>query len=381
MKKKKFFSLLLILSMGFFTFKINAYAATLPMLGITTNEYANGDRMLDDEITEIEVEQTLQLYAIIWRGNDVFLDDPNEMGRFVDETNLSGVNWTSSNPDIATVDNTGKVTGVTKGETTITAEYEDKSYNYEITVKNKYTGIGFAHVIPEGAKVLNKEFGFLLYLHNIPNTEKENIQVTIDDENVAKIIGIDLCDTVDGPESGIIIANVKLLSLGHTTITATLNYNGETYSDSYDFTVVESAYTLLLSAKEYTNLPSSLEINNTLQLIATFKINGGSVIPEDVTSDGTIWESSNENIVKVDSNGLVTAVGEGNATITAKYRVGDEIITSTYNLNITNSAKAPVSTENPNTGESLPLVLLFTGTILAISLIFMSKTKKKMYKI
>lgn len=54
---------------------------------------------------------------------------------------------------------------------------------------------------------------------------------------------------------------------------------------------------------------ATLSIGGTLQLTAT-------VLPEDATDKSVTWSSSNESVATVSSNGLVTAKGEGEATIT-----------------------------------------------------------------
>lgn len=406
MKSKKIICLLLVILMMILTFNINSYAITLPWFSISSNNYSSGDKITLEENNEVEVEKTLQLYGMMIYGNDLYdPEHPDSMGRYVDETNLSGVTWTSSNNGIATVDNTGKVTGITEGKATITATYNGENAEYEVNVKPKseeeYTGIGFVRSIPEHAKILNKEYGFRLYLYNIPDTEKGNINVTIENENIAKLTGIDLCNWEDGSGKGMIIANAKLLALGQTKITATLNYNGKTYSDMYDFDVVESMYSLALSAKEYTDLPSNLDVGDKIQLTVMFHTYGGSLLPEDVTSKGVTYTSSNEKVVKVDDKGLVTAIGEGTATITAKYIVGDETISVKYELKITDPTKSPVNPGNsseptnpsntdsptiksdptisptilPKTGENATMMIIGIILIVAISMIMYKKYK------
>lgn len=55
---------------------------------------------------------------------------------------------------------------------------------------------------------------------------------------------------------------------------------------------------------------AQLNIGETLQLEAT-------VLPEDATDKTVIWNSSNEEVASVTENGLVTAISQGSATITA----------------------------------------------------------------
>ena len=134
MRSKKIICLLLVLMM-IFAFNINACAVTLPELSITSNHYSSGDKMTLEEINIVEVDKTIQLYAIIGFGNDLYdPEHPDSMGRYVQQADLSGVTWTSGSDEIATVDNTGKVTGVAEGKTTITAKYNNETANYEVNV-------------------------------------------------------------------------------------------------------------------------------------------------------------------------------------------------------------------------------------------------------
>ena len=87
----------------------------------------------------VEIDKTIQLKAEFRVGNDILIPDkPNggirECSR-EDVTNQSS--WTSSNNDIAVVDNNGKVKGVAEGKTTITATYNGQRADYEINVKPK----------------------------------------------------------------------------------------------------------------------------------------------------------------------------------------------------------------------------------------------------
>ena len=50
---------------------------------------------------------------------------------------VGGVNWTSSDEKVATVDENGKVTAIAAGEATITANAGEKSATYKLTVQAK----------------------------------------------------------------------------------------------------------------------------------------------------------------------------------------------------------------------------------------------------
>ena len=189
MKNKKIIILLIFL-ITFLTLNSKVFAITLPYLAINSKNYSAGDKVNYEKDATIETGNALQLYAIIQYGNDECIDE-NECGLFARETNLSGVTWTSSSTNVATVDNTGKVTGVSQGKTTITAKYNDKSATYEINVqpKNNSTDskIIFYYDEPGPAMILNSEEKYGVGLVEIPSTEKQNIKYKIKNENIAKI--------------------------------------------------------------------------------------------------------------------------------------------------------------------------------------------------
>lgn len=158
MKSKKIICLVLVILMMILTFNINSYAVTLPELMITSYNYSVGDKMRYDDVKDVEVEQTLQLYAVIAHGNEMLIDDNyDSLGWFVDEANLSGTTWTSSNNSIATVDNNGKVTGVAKGKATITAKYNNETANYEVNVIEKTSFYVTMRVKTEGGTITSEQ--------------------------------------------------------------------------------------------------------------------------------------------------------------------------------------------------------------------------------
>ena len=111
-----------------------------------------------DDVKDVEVEQTLQLYAVIAHGNEMLVDDNyDSLGWFVDEANLSGTTWTSSNNSIATVDNNGKVTGVAKGKATITAKYNNETANYEVNVIERASFYVTMRVKTEGGSITSEQ--------------------------------------------------------------------------------------------------------------------------------------------------------------------------------------------------------------------------------
>lgn len=99
---------------------------------------------------------------------------------------------------------------------------------------------------------------------------------------------------------------ITALAEGTTTITVTTNDGG--YKATCTLSVVSNNTAVTGVTLNRINL--TLIAGNTFQLVAT-------VNPDNATNKTVVWSSSNNTIATVSANGLVTALKEGNATITA----------------------------------------------------------------
>lgn len=68
------------------------------------------------------------------------------------------------------------------------------------------------------------------------------------------------------------------------------------------------------------------------------------VLPEDATDQTVTWKSSNESIATVDADGIVTAIGEGQATITVT--TNDHMYTAECAVTVVEIGKAMLSAES-----------------------------------
>ena len=87
----------------------------------------------------------------------------------------------------------------------------------------------------------------------------------------------------------------------------------------------------------------SLMIGDTVQLIAT-------VTPEDALNQELEWTSSDTGVAQVDETGMVTAVAEGTATITATATDGSGVSAS-CEITVTDNSQEEPDTEEPDTSE------------------------------
>ena len=178
-------------------------------------------------------------------------------------------------------------------------------------------------------------------IRNIPVSEKENISLTVKDEDIAEIQ-----ELVYGDSSNpVITAKIKGKKLGTTDIIASLTYNGSNYTSKITTTVHETNYRISLRREDGLNLEdTSIKKNENLKLYAIL-FAGMATRVGDISSKGVIWSSNNENVARVDNNGLVTGIGKGTATITAKYQTNEGVT-------INASCNIEVKDENNSSEES-----------------------------
>lgn len=93
------------------------------------------------------------------------------------------------------------------------------------------------------------------------------------------------------------------VSADPVTVTAEYTYNGVTYTDSAEFFVIVPVEGVKQNEKE-----AALKIGESKALSVT-------VSPDDATLTKVYWFSTDENIVTVDENGVITAKAAGNASV------------------------------------------------------------------
>ena len=219
-----------------------------------------------------------------------------------DDADNTTVTWTSDNEDVATVDENGLVTAVSVGEANITATAVDGSgvtATCKVTVTPKLVT---SVTLNKNELTIEKSFTAQLAATVAPDDADDlGLIWTSDNEEVA---------TVD--ENGLVTA----VSVGEANITATA-VDGSGVTATCKVTVTPKLVTsVTLDESELT-----IEKNFTAQLTAI-------VAPDDADNLGLTWTSDNEEVATVDENGLVTAVGEGMATITATANDGSGVSAS-----------------------------------------------------
>ena len=213
------------------------------------------------------------------------------------------VTWKSSNAAIASVDANGKVTGVKAGEATITVTTEDggKTATCKVTVSDKEIKV-------TGVKLNKSETSILV-------GDNETLTATVLPENATNQ---KVTWKSDKPEIASVDANGKVTGVkaGEATITVTTEDGGKTATCKVTVSDTEIKVTGVTLNK--TALTLNIGANETLT---------ATVAPADATNKKVTWKSSDAAVATVDTNGKVTAVKAGEATITVTTEDGGKTAT------------------------------------------------------
>ena len=227
----------------------------------------------------------------------------------VEPTNATnkGVTWSSSNNEIATVNN-GVVTAVKEGTATITVTTAEggKTATCKVTVNAPQTK-PVTNVTLE-PNTLTLEVGKSETLTaKVEPSDATNQNVKWESNNP---------DIVTVEQDG----TVRAVSAGEATIKVAAQDGSGQYAECK---VTVSAPTKPVTNVSLNKTELELAVGDTEKLTA-------KVEPSDATNQKVTWESNATNVATVDNSGKVTAVSEGTATITAK--AGEQTATCTVTV-------------------------------------------------
>ena len=262
---------------------------TAKTMGTTTITVATvtSKKMASCEVTVVSAPITsvsISSSATVNKGT------PYKLSLTVSPTQYEGtVTWSSSDESVATVSQDGTITGHKAGSAVITVK-SDTGYSDTCAVTVR---------IPSTAIELNKN--------------ELNLEKGFTEKLVAILEPADTTDTVSWSSSNSSYASVA----SDGTITAKSAYSGTiTITATTTSGLKAYCYVKVIAAK----VPvSSVTLNNT-ELIMTkadTKQFTATVLPDNATDKTLTWTSSNEEVATVSNTGVVTAVGDGVAIITA----------------------------------------------------------------
>ena len=210
--------------------------------------------------------------------------------------------WSSSNEKVATVDQNGVVTALSKGNAVITATSTDSTGNKKATCK-----------VTVGQAVTGVEFDQAEYTVLAPKTVQIKATISPKDATNKKLIWTSSNEEVAKvSDRGV----VQGISEGEATITA-VPADGNDIAITCKVKVIVPVKKITIYDSKQLTMP----VESTIQLTA-------SIEPENATIKDIIWSSTNEKVVTVNESGLVTAVGNGSAKIKASSTDGSKVVCS-----------------------------------------------------
>ena len=216
-------------------------------------------------------------------------------GRYSDGTDYdltTRVTWSSSNPSVATVSESGLATAVAAGTATITAASGTVLGNRTLTVTPLLSSIS---VNPANPSVLAGSYKLFKATGTYSDGTRQEITTQV---------------TWSSSDTGIATVNYGGLATAVAAGTAIITAAQGNISGDTTLTV----HPLSLSSITVARAKPSMPPGATQQLSATGVYSEGKI--NDITAQVT-WSSSNPSVVTISESGLATAVAAGATTITA----------------------------------------------------------------
>ena len=259
--------------------------------------------------------------------------------------------WTSDDDKIATVSDTGVITAVAPGTTSIkvSAVLPQSDDNHTIasativvTVRDRLTSIAFGskaeYIAVGGSKTIDLRY---------TPSENVNKNVTFSSSDTS-IFTVSKDGVITGVKEGIAVLSCVAEDLGQNGAITCMVYVTAQEVSATDFSITPAEDTVY--------------IGSTLQLTPVFT-------PEDTTIRDVTWTTSDETKATVDADGVVTGVAEGTAVVTATYKDttnDNKVWTSTCIVTV---EKAPIyatgfevspTTQNIICGDNFTITPKFT---------------------
>ncbi len=251
------------------------------------------DLEIDAESTIVAVGDTLQLSA-------------NVIPEYA-----TGVNWTSTDTSVATVDSTGMITAVKKGTTQINATMvnrelfgTDEMHTASITIN-----VIDSFAVSESEHIMN--IGESFDIRALVTDDSAIVTWVSSDESVAKV-AVSRDDKFQATITGI--------SKGTAVITATQIIDGVSKQAICQVFITEPVVNVEIS-------PAQVEVikGNQYRLIANFT-------PSRPDNMNVTWASSDPSVVTVDDMGVITGVKGGQAAVSVVTEDGIKIASCTVTV-------------------------------------------------
>jgi protein containing cell adhesion domain protein len=304
-------------------------------------------------------------------------DDKAEQEKIAEAASKLNLTWTSSDETVATVDETGLVTAVGAGEADVTVSVSDANISSTTHVKVVITPTGVE--APDSIElVTNGENSKALGAKMTPEDATEvKLAYESSDENVATVdengvvtavadgecvittyVTADIPATAENAEAKPVVDEVASSEAevadsaadSEAPDDAAASEPKDTTDSSFgvvpDGLSAETKVTVTTKVEQITlnKTEGVLTVGNSVTVTAT-------VTPDNATNTTINWTSSDEKVATVDSNGKVTAVAAGNATIKATSE-SDGDVSADYALTVNKAAAKPATRYSGTTSSA-----------------------------
>lgn len=243
----------------------------------------------------------------------VAVGDTLNISSNISEDKTSVVNWTSSDTSVATVDRNGVVTALKKGTVTINATVVDEETfgNKDMQQASITIEVIDSFALSEAQHILNVSETFDLYA--IVTDASAEVTWSSSDTSIAKV-------TVDRENNK--KATIEAISKGTAIITATQIIDGVSKTATCEISVKDPVLDVEL-------FPTEVEISKgeMYRLVLTFN-------PSRPDNTNVVWVSSDESVVKVDDQGIITGIGGGQAAISVISEDGIKVASCTVKVRV-----------------------------------------------
>lgn len=255
---------------------------------------------------EVEIRTPVKTVAIEPKTVELYIGGTEEQAKthltcsvMPEDAYDKGMVWSSSDEEVAAVDQNGAVTALKKGNTVITAVSTDptgsKKATCKVSVKQAVTGLETEHeeyTVPASKTIQIRTTVSPADAHN------KKLIWSSSDEGVATVSDRGV---VTGISEGEAVISIVSADGGRVTVSCRVK-------------VVMPVATITVNEGKKLILPAG----ENKRVTAVVK-------PDDATVKGIVWSSSDERVATVDQTGMVTAVRNGTAKITAASTDGSNV--------------------------------------------------------
>lgn len=259
---------------------------TAMIVATAEGESGSGELVVEQEVTGVSVEPDVASLA----EGDVLEFSAAAVDANGNPVTGAEVVWSSTDPEVVTVDETGLAEAVGRGEARVLAEVDEFVGEAQVTVRARAAAVA---VSPESAT-----FGSL--------GDTSQFEASATDADGEPIEGVIF--TWSSSDSEVVTVDETGLAEAVANGEATIRAEVDDEAGTAAVTVAQGVASVQVSPDS-----ASVEEGDTIRFQASAEdANGNEVAGAEIE-----WSSSDEAVATVDQEGLATAVGEGTAEITA----------------------------------------------------------------